>query len=307
MKKDSMAAAKAGGFLLYSFEQLGFLKLNVGVRGKHSAYTIEVLDDGAIIELWKTVPKATGGKMPSLTQYAPYETCYHETGQKLVKTGNAMVIKSLAPATHPVLFNCINKLLAVGWKINAEVHNIANWALRNKTEAFSDIWSQQNKQALVSKLREAQTVTTMADGLIGKVFYHMFYYDFRFRIYPTTAYLHHQGQDLAKGLLLRADSKRVGKEGLFWLGVSIANNWAGVCGRLDMLKSDKIPLADRYEWVMDNQEIFISYATQPKIHQGWMQADKPWQLLAACIELRNAMALENPEDYVSHIECFIDG
>jgi DNA-directed RNA polymerase len=133
------------------------------------------------------------------------------------------------------------------------------------------------------------------------------------RKYPVTAYLHEQGSDLARGLLIRADKKAVGKEGFFWLLVSIASNWAGSSGREDGAKTDKIPLKDRYLWVLDNEEIILSYAENPKVNQGWMKADSPWQFLAACLELMKIRIWQsknrNYEDYSyeSHMECYIDG
>ena len=141
----------------------------------------------------------------------------------------------------------------------------------------------------------------------------LYYYDFRGRKYPTTAYLHEQGSDLARGLLLRSDKKRIGKEGFFWLLVSIASNWAGDSGRDDKAKTDKIPLQDRFAWALDNEDILLSYAERPKVNQCWMKADKPWQFLAACIELMRFRIWQTEQgdfenyDYESHIEVYIDG
>lgn len=132
------------------------------------------------------------------------------------------------------------------------------------------------------------------------------------RKYPATAYLHEQGTDASKGLLLREDKKTIGEQGFFWLLISIASNWAGSAGRDDGAKTDKIPLNDRVHWAIDNEEILLSYAQSPKINQGWMKADKPWQFLAACNEWLKASkwASANKKsiyDYESHLECFIDG
>jgi DNA-directed RNA polymerase len=144
-----------------------------------------------------------------------------------------------------------------------------------------------------------------------------YYYDFRGRRYPATAYFHEQGTDLAKGLLLREDKKEIGKEGFFWLMVSIASNWAGASGREDGAKTDKIPLKDRYLWSTDNEDILLDYAMQPKVNQGWMKADKPWQFLAACNELKKLREWQikhgfhldpfNDFGYSSSLECFVDG
>ena len=147
----------------------------------------------------------------------------------------------------------------------------------------------------------------------------LYYFDFRGRKYPATAYFHEQGSDLAKGLLLRSDSKEIGIHGYEWLLISIASNWAGDAGRADGVKTDKIPLRDRIKWSMDNEEILLDYAENPKVNQGWMKADKPWQFLAACNELMklriwqvtHAKAIENglldEFSYRSNLECYIDG
>jgi len=100
--------------------------------------------------------------------------------------------------------------------------------------------------------------------------------------------------------------------------ISIASNWAGDAGREDGQKTDKIPLNHRVNWSLDNEEILISYADNPKVNQGWMKADSPWQFLAACIELRNFRVWQEniwkknkqvirEYDFYSSLECYIDG
>ncbi|WP_396189605.1 DNA-directed RNA polymerase, partial [Flavobacterium sp.] len=330
LKRDSALAAKTGAFMLYSFEQLSILQVVLGQSANgHNSYIIQVLDDDAISSLWETLKADEVEKLPSETPYAPWITTRHNTGANMVKTGNKDVLDKITPDSHPIVFDCINKAQEMGWRVNKDVYDLHLWALRNKTDAFAEIWEQQNPEAKTTKLREAKAIGGIAKRFLTKTFYHLYYYDFRGRKYPATAYLHEQGSDLARGLLLRADKKSIGKEGFFWLLVSVASNWAGDAGRDDGAKTDKIPLKDRYLWVLDNEEIILSYAENPKVNQGWMKADKPWQFLAACFELKKfrnwqmsffddyvdtkeiETKLEEigvePYDYESHLECYIDG
>jgi DNA-directed RNA polymerase len=274
---------------------------------------VVVVDDEALTKMWTQLDSTKTEKLPAETPYAPWTSAKHETGAWMVKTGNKEVISKLSPETHPIVFDCINKAQTVGWNINKPIYDLHLWALRNKTDAFAEIWELHNPEAKATKLREAKAIGSIAKRFVGKTFYHMYYFDFRGRKYPATAYLHEQGSDLARGMLLRADKKAIGEHGFFWLLVSIASTWAGDSGREDGAKTDKIPLVDRKEWVLDNEEIILSYADAPKVNQGWMKADKPWQFLAACFELKKVRIhqyhLDDFDDYSfeSSLECYIDG
>merc|ERR1719261_1258905 len=47
--------------------------------------------------------------------------------------------------------------------------------------------------------------------------------DFRGRAYPVPPHLNHIGDDVSRGLLAFAEKRPLGKDGLFWLKVSLAN------------------------------------------------------------------------------------
>lgn len=314
LKRDSGLAAKTGAFILYSFEQAGILQVALGQGNKgHASYIVQILEDDTICELWNQLEPSKVEKLPSETPYEPWKAARHPAGVNIVKTGNKEVLDMLTPDTHPIVFNCLNKAQEIGWNINRDVFELHSWALRNKTDAFADIWDAQNPEAKSTKLREAKAIGDIAKKFIDKTFYHLYYFDFRGRKYPASAYLHEQGSDLARGLLLRADSKPIGKDGFFWLLVSIASSWAGDAGREDGAKTDKIPLKDRADWVLDNEEIILSYAESPKVNQGWMKADKPWQFIAACIELmkfriwQSKISNFDNYEYPSKLEVYIDG
>jgi len=313
-KTNSSVAAKTGAFFLYTFEALGLLYIELGKGSNgHATFIVHVIDDTAICTLYSKLSYKRAEKLPSLTPYEPWTSTKHTCGVRMIKTGNKEVLAAVTPETHPIVYSCLNKAQTVGWRINAEIYDLYLWALRNKTDAFADIWELHSPEAKATKLREARAIGSMAKRFIGKIFYHLYSYDFRGRKYTNTAYLHEQGSDLARGMLLRADKKAIGKGGYFWLMVSLASNWAGDSGSRYRGKTDKIPLGERFKWSEANEDFLLDYAENPKKHQGWMAADKPWQFLAACKELAKLRIWQsinsdyNDFSYESHLEVYVDG
>jgi DNA-directed RNA polymerase len=147
--------------------------------------------------------------------------------------------------------------------------------------------------------------------LLDSTFWHMYTYDFRGRRYCSSAFFHEQGTDLSKGLLLYEHKRRIGKQGFFWLLISIASNWSGASDRADKVKTDKLPMSERIYWTLDHEETLLTYANDPKTNQGWMRAEKPWQFLAACIELKKVREHQASTgelyDYQSGLLVYIDG
>lgn len=328
MKKDSSLSAKTGAYILNTFERLKILKVEMGgAANGNQAYVINVIDDDVLIALWGALSPSTIQKIPSLVPYADWTHYRHETGALLVKT-NHKIRKTITPENHPLVYEAINRSQKVGWNINKNVHELQLWSFRNRADAFNDVWKAHSSEARSTKIRETKAISSISERFLDETFYHLYYYDFRGRKYVSTAYLNEQGSDLAKGLLLRNDKKAIGEGGFFWLCVSIASNWGGDAGREDELKTDKIPLKDRYMWVLDNEEIMLCYAENPKVNQGWMKADKPWQFIAACFELMHlrqwqvnstrsevntdeGIFLTDPDftnyGYESGLEAYIDG
>ena len=59
--------------------------------------------------------------------------------------------------------------------------------------------------------------------------------DFRGRAYPISPHLNHMGPDLNRGILEFSEAKKLGKDGLWWLKVHLANK----------IGEDKLPLEGR--------------------------------------------------------------
>lgn len=121
--------------------------------------------------------------------------------------------------------------------------------------------------------------------------------DFRGRVYPIPPHLNHMGADINRGLLEFAEGKALGKDGLFWLKVHVANK----------IGKDKLPIVQRAEYSESVMDMIHRCADDPKNNLEWLKSDNPWQSLGAMIDLSRAMRHPNPEEYVSHQHVHVDG
>lgn len=152
--------------------------------------------------------------------------------------------------------------------------------------------------SLVGRRKAFLGQTRIAKMCRGKTIWFPHNLDFRTRIYPIPQDLHPQGNDIAKSLLTFGRGKALGSDGLFWLGVRLANTFG----------QDKLPIVDRHKWAVDNAEMIFDCADDPLDgSRAWTEADEPWGFLATCREWTNAMSLDNPEGYVSTLPVNMDG
>lgn len=314
LAKDTLLASKAGGFFLWSFEDLGMVRVRYARerKKKHTFLAVDLVSEKLLRDLYSTIPiRGNNEKLPSIVKHPLWETTVNKNGAYLVKTTNKYLNKVMNAERYDIVFGAINKSQETGWNINESILETQQWALASKKAAFRDIWEATSKQAQLSKFRESRAIIDIARRFINKTFYHLFYLDFRGRAYPATAYLHHQGSDVARGLLLRDDKAPLGEHGYKWLLVSAANNWGGDSGRVDGKKTDKIPILEREAWALENLDNLIGYAQYPRENMGWMEADKPWQFLAVCLELHMVkfhLDFGHPlEEYESNLEVYLDG
>lgn len=139
----------------------------------------------------------------------------------------------------------------------------------------------------------------IARAFLGERFYFPHNMDFRGRAYPIPPHLNHIGNDLCRGLLRFADAKTLGAVGLRWLRIHLANKFG----------YDKASFSEREQFAIDHEEDLRKSANDP-LGEGtwWQKADDPWQTLAACIELNNALNYpEGPEKFASSLPVHQDG
>lgn len=122
--------------------------------------------------------------------------------------------------------------------------------------------------------------------------------DFRGRAYPIPPHLSNVGSDICRGMLMFADAKPLGDRGLYWLKVHLAN-FAG---------NDKISFDDRATFVDENMDHVRAAATDPLGEdRWWMTLDDPFQGLATCIEIVNAIDSGDPTLYECALPVHMDG
>ena len=115
---------------------------------------------------------------------------------------------------------------------------------------------------------------------------------------PVPPHLSNVGSDLCRGMLKFAEAKPLGKRGLYWLKVHLAN-FAG---------KDKMSFDDRATYVDDNMEKIRKSVTDPLSDDPWwMTLNDPFQGLATCQEIVRAVDSGNPEKYMCSLPVHMDG
>ncbi|EPE35253.1 DNA/RNA polymerase [Glarea lozoyensis ATCC 20868] len=138
----------------------------------------------------------------------------------------------------------------------------------------------------------------IARALRSESFYFPHNVDFRGRAYPIPPYLNHMGADHCRGLLKFGKGKPLGVAGLRWLRIHLANVYG----------FDKASLQEREDFSKTHmEEILDSVANPLEGSRWWLNAEDPWQTLAACFELKSALDCEDPTSFVSHLPVHQDG
>ncbi|XVE91693.1 hypothetical protein REPUB_Repub01dG0032600 [Reevesia pubescens] len=131
-------------------------------------------------------------------------------------------------------------------------------------------------------------------------FYYPHNLDFRGRAYPMHPYLNHLGSDLCRGVLEFAEGRPLGKSGLQWLKIHLANLYAGGV--------DKLSYEGRIAFTENHLEDIFDSADRPlEGRRWWLSAEDPFQCLAACINLSEALRSSSLETTISHMPVHQDG
>ena len=123
--------------------------------------------------------------------------------------------------------------------------------------------------------------------------------DFRGRMYPLPGRLNHTGSDPFRALLENAEAKPLGKVGVYWLKVHLANK----------MGMTKLTFDERAQYVDEHISDVVNSAEAPLTGDRWWQEGaEPLQALMACKEFADALKCsQGPENFMSRLPVAVDG
>ena len=235
-------------------------------------------------------------------------------------------LKLLERADMPTVYRTLNAAQETGWKINAPVMTVIKHLWDNKIDLGvlpevcdidlpprpADIdtdpevlrlWKKEASAVHMMRVRQGsrrmnvkRTVDVGVD-YGDRTIYFVYQCDFRGRLYavPTGAGPNPQGTDYQKALIRFAEGKPIGESGVAWLAIHTANTF-GV---------DKVSLAERIDWTVDNRENILAVVADPLANNWWTTADSPWLFLAACHEWAGYLA--EGTSFITTLPIMVDG
>jgi len=309
LSNDTVADAQVGWFVCISYLECKVLVFRLkytyknGKKSKYQAYFLQVNDWKALKELWSLIDDTKVEIFPLREAAEPWSGPLNNNGMPIVKKGHSSaLIQFKDNEDKQILFDVLNKLQSVGWRINKDVFKVYQHFLKKEsTPSPFKLHSEIDEEKKNSLLIEVEAIERLALKHLDNTFYHSYNFDFRGRVYVNTAFLHEQSSDNAKGLLLLNDPVPLGENGLYWLKVHTSNCFG----------NDKVTLKQRAEFIDEHLDLFLSYAEKPTINQGWIEAEAPFSFLAACNELKKIkewlMEGNDLTDYPCSLPVYIDG
>jgi len=146
-----------------------------------------------------------------------------------------------------------------------------------------------------SKVLAVSRLIHRAKELDGKPVWCPVFMDWRGRIYYRGT-PNPQGADFERAVLQFHDKKPLGKRGLFWLKVHLANS----------LGYDKVTFNERVAYVDQCWDALLRDSESPEDSDIFRNADAPMSALAAVLEIDKAFRSGNPETFQSGMVVHMD-
>ena len=225
-------------------------------------------------------------------------------------------------------YRAINALQETPFRLNRRVYEVFSWVVRERRGGIAGIaetekiplperpWNYDTDEAVKkahnhrifllhdknrqNKSKTVDYVNTLAVADRYKdfeEFYFPHFFDHRGRTYPKTQFLQPQSADYSKAMLEFARGREINTpEARDWLAIAGANAYG----------NDKVSLADRVKWVVDNGDLITSVAADPYTDLRWTHAAEPFQFLRFCFEWSDFLDHWPATPFVSHMVIPVD-
>ncbi|XP_043493489.1 DNA-directed RNA polymerase, mitochondrial isoform X2 [Polistes fuscatus] len=245
------------------------------------------------------------------------------------KAKQIQLLESMPPnQLYPALDN-LNQLGSIPWKVNTQVLDILIKVFQEGGSTKLDVPQPPSALSSTDDLIESEDIKdnvcisktrlelkkkkeemyslwcdclyklSLANHFRNNIFWLPHNLDFRGRVYPIAPHLTHLGSDLARSILIFAQGKPLGPNGLDWLKIHTVN--------LTGLKKRE-NLKERLKFANENLDKIIDSAENPLTgDMWWAESDEPWQTLASCMEVVKALKSPNAEKYISSFPIHQDG
>ncbi|XP_015431251.1 PREDICTED: DNA-directed RNA polymerase, mitochondrial, partial [Dufourea novaeangliae] len=228
-----------------------------------------------------------------------------------------------------LVFDSLNQLSSIPWTINSRILDIiikifreggskelnipqsistlsfppdlpSDASFEEKQERATAVSKhQQRKYEIYSIWCDTLYKLTIANHFRNKIFWLPHNIDFRGRVYPLPPHLNHLSSDVGRSILLFAKGKPLGPKGLDWLKLHVIN--------LTSLKKS-CSLKERLEYANENLDNILDSANNPLTGKmWWKESEEPWQTLACCMEIADALKAPDIEKYESRFPVHQDG
>ncbi|XP_022158152.1 DNA-directed RNA polymerase 3, chloroplastic isoform X2 [Momordica charantia] len=236
-------------------------------------------------------------------------------------------MKNISGKQMQKVFEALDMLGSTKWRVNRRVLSVVEsiWAQGGNTAGLVDRkdvpipeqplgdltemqewkWSVRKAKKINQELHSQRCDVELKLSVARKMrdeegFYYPHNLDFRGRAYPMHPHLNHLSSDLCRGVLEFAEGRPLGKSGLHWLKIHLANLYAG---GVEKLSYDR-----RLAFVDDHLDSIFDSASNPvNGNRWWLTAEDPFQCLAACINLSEALKSSSPHTVISHLPIHQDG
>ena len=323
----------SGVFEVWSIVKSGKTQRSVGLTGDASHLIAELMAD----ESW-CQPVFS----PMIVPPRPWEDldtgCYIDDALRaqidLIRFGSPWQKKSLRDRDlrdEPYV-KAVNAIQATPFVVNEDILDAVTWAWQEDIQIpsfprksyierpeFPENWDYletvdkklwritardvvvRNRQIDGARAVMAQDLNTANEMLMFEEFYLPHNFDFRGRVYPIPHFSHHRDSHV-KAMFYFKNAEVVTPESSKWLAIHLANTG-------DFNKISKQGFDEREMWVELNRDSIIGVAQDYKATIGWWsQADKPFEFLAACLEMASYwQAQQNGEEFYSGLPLALDG